>query len=383
MRSFLQFLRPGCILEFDDILLAQKAFPTEMGPFLTVAIPHYKHVRYLALVLESIFEQQYQDFEILVSNDHSPDDSDEVVPGLLADSGRCFRYYSQPHNLGYDGNVRFCLAAAQGRYVMLLGNDDALAGPTVLQELETALHKLDLPDVAVTNYADWQSGQIVQRALSTHVVGRGYDTAIRFYRSFSFVSGLIYDRAHALAHETDRWDRSVYYQMYIGARLIAEDGRLGTINLVTVRKDVHIDGQGVPNYKTKARDAKWSFERRSTGVESVLRVTWDGVQPYIPARDKSKAVRRIIGQAYLTLHPYWILEYRRIANWSYGVGVARGHWPGKLLTEYDLDLQDRLYLWVLYTGVTLIALIMPVDLFNSIKFRLAHFVRILQQSRSL
>lgn len=368
-------------MQFDDTLLAQKAFPAETGPFLTVAIPHYKHVPYLALVLESIFEQDYQNFEILVSNDHSPDDSDDVLPGLLADSGRCFRYYSQPQNLGYDGNVRFCLAAAQGRYVFLLGNDDALAGPTVLQDLETALRSLDLPDVAVTNFTDWESGQVVRRALSTQVVGTGYDAAIRYYRSFSFVSGLIYDRARALEHETDRWDRSIYYQIFVGTRLVADRGRLAMIDLVAVRKDVQIDGHGVPNYKTKVRDAQWSFDERSTGVASVLRVTWDGVKPYVPAGDRSKVVRRIIGQAYLTLHPFWILEYRRIANWSFGVGVARGLWPGQLLKEYDLALLDRLYLWVLYLCVTLIALIMPISLFNSLKSRLAHFVRTLQQSR--
>lgn len=98
-------------------LLAAYAAANERPPFLTVAIPHYKHRRHLEVVLASLFEQSYNDFEILISDDNSPDDSSMSIPILLQQSGRPFRYYSQPQNLGYDGNVRFCLSAAQGRYI--------------------------------------------------------------------------------------------------------------------------------------------------------------------------------------------------------------------------------------------------------------------------
>lgn len=344
--------------------------------FITVAIPHYQHRRYLEIVLESIFAQEYENFEIVVSNDSSPDNSDVVIPNILLQSGRYFRYYSQPNNLGYDGNVRFCLGAAQARYVLLLGNDDALAHPHVLKQLDEALHQLEFPAVAFTNYEDWKSGKVNQTAIKTQILGDDIDTALKFYRSFSFVAGLIFDRVKAAEYDTNRWDKSIYYQIYLACRILANHGRVAAINVTAVRKDVCIDNEHVPNYVTKWSKAPWSFQARHTGVDSVLRVTWDAICPYIPAQQQSKYIRRLFTDAFLTLHPYWVMEYRRIANWSFAVGIAKGHWPGKLLKEYKLlKFFDKVFLWVLYLVVTIGVLVLPVNLLVKTKFWVANFLR--------
>lgn len=356
-------------------LLAWNTPNDNSEPLITVAIPHYKHRRYLEVVLESIFEQQFDDFEILISNDCSPDDSDAVLPGVLKESGHRFQYYSQPHNLGYDGNVRFCLSAANGRYVFLLGNDDALRSPSTLQELADQLESLGWPQVGVTNFEDWATGSLVERALETKIVGSGVDVAVRVYRSFSFVGGLIFERAAALEHETDRWDQSVYYQIYLASRIISAGGRFATLRTVAVRKDVRLDGQTVFNYVTKWQDAPWSFQIQHIGLDSVLRVAIDGVLPYVPEVARSATKRKILAKALLVVYPYWILEYRQVANWSIAVGVARGLFPGLLLKEYRLKLLDRALLWTIYFLVTPMALVTPVNLFSRIKAPLARIVR--------
>ncbi len=195
---------------FHQRLKAHSSTPVGPHPFITIAIPHYRHRRYLEVVLDSIFAQDFDQLEIVVSDDQSPDDSSTVIPDVLQRAKRPFRYYVQPANLGYDGSVRFCLAAAQGRYVMLLGNDDALAGPQTIREIVDALTALNHPAVAFTNYCDYASGEVMQRALRTQVLGAGPRTAVQFFRSFSFVAGLLFDQEATQQHETDRWDQSVY-----------------------------------------------------------------------------------------------------------------------------------------------------------------------------
>ena len=320
--------------------------------------------------------QDSDDFEIVVSDDCSPDDSAEVMPAVLRRSGRPFRYYRQPTNLGYDGNVRFCLAAALGRYVFLLGNDDALAGPSVIFNLMQYLTRLGSPAVAFTNHADWASGALTRRAHATQVLGAGPEIAIRFYRSFSFVSGLVYDRQAAREHETDRWDRSVYYQIYLASRIIAAGGQLAAIDLCTVRKDVRLNGQTVPNYVTKAAEARWSFQRRETGLDSVLRVTVDAILPFLPEGRQSDGLRRIAAQLLTITYPFWLFEYRRVANWSYSVGIARSLWPAGLLAKYNqLHRHDRLILWLYYLGASGLGLVVPNGIFGRAKGRLADLVR--------
>ncbi|MGH9967620.1 MAG: glycosyltransferase family 2 protein [Pyrinomonadaceae bacterium] len=352
----------------------------ENDPFLTVAIPHFKHRRYLEVTLASLFVQTYEDFEILISDDCSQDDSSLIIPLVLKESGRPFRYYSQPVNLGYDGNVRFCLRAARGRYVFLLGNDDSLASPNTLENVVAMLHGLGLPDVAFTNYEDWKTGKLVRNALRTTVLGSGALAAITHFRSFSFVSGAIYSQKAAVEHETDRWDNSIYYQIYIACRILAAGGQLGALNLSTVRKDIRISDQTVPNYVSKWANAPRSFQSRHTGLDSVIRVTANAVLPLLKNGEKSASLRRIVAKTLVSSYPFWVVEYRRVANWSFSVGIARGFWPGKLLAEYKLAFYDRLYLWLLYLAVTFVSLLAPISLLTRLHYLLATVFRSHQQS---
>ncbi|HEY0004461.1 MAG TPA: glycosyltransferase family A protein [Pyrinomonadaceae bacterium] len=369
----------GALAKTERLIASSIALDVR-SPFLTVAIPHYKHRRYLEVVLASIFEQTFDDFEILVSDDCSPDDSNTVIPRLLEASGRSYSYYAQASNLGYDGNVRFCLRAARGHYVLLLGNDDALSGPVALIEMVQLLHELGLPEVAFTNYEDWESGEVMRRAFSTRLLGSGPAVAATHFRSFSFVSGLVYSQTEAVRHETARWDSSVYYQIYLACRILSAGGSLGALDLSVVRKDVKVDGEHVPNYVSRWADAPWSWEARHTGLDSVIRVTADAVLPLVPEAERSRTLRRIVAKALMVTYPFWLFEYRRTSNWSFSFGVARGMWPGNLLAEYRLALVDRSYLWLLYLSTTMAGLFTPAAIFNSIKHRLADSVRRLQQS---
>ena len=272
------------------------------------------------------------------------------------------------------------MRAARGRYVFLLGNDDALAGPDTLDKLAAMLHELGLPEVVFTNYEDWDSGEVVRRGLRTCVLGAGPTAAITHFRSFSFVSGLIYDQAAAVRHETDRWDRSIYYQIYIACRILAAGGRLGALDLCSVRKDVRVEGHSVPNYASKWANAPRSFQSRHTGLDSVIRVTSDAVLPLLPMAQQSATLRRIVAKVLAFTYPFWLFEYRRVSRWSFAAGVARGLWPGNLLSEYRIGFLNRAYLYALYSVVTLAALALPIALLNRVRSKLANFVRHLQQS---
>jgi glycosyltransferase involved in cell wall biosynthesis len=359
-------------------LLGSSSVPA--GARLTVAVPHYKHRAHLELVLESLLCQTSEDFEILISDDCSPDDSNHVIPGLLERSGRAFSYYAQRSNLGYDGNVRFCLQASRGRHVMLLGNDDALADCRVVEDLLEGLKTLGLPEVAVVNYSEWGSETPpTERVFATEIIGSGPSAALANFRMFSFVSGLIYDREAAVRHETAKWDQSIYYQIYIASRILAAGGRLGGINRVAIAKDVKIAGKSVANYVTRHANQPWSFERRDGGMPSAIRVTVDAVLPYIAEDKRSSAAAAVIQQVLTTTYLFWLVEYRRVANWAFAVGIARALHPGRLLGEYSIAPRDRLRLSVTYFFVTLIGLFAPVKALRLFKDKAAKFLRIRQQ----
>lgn len=362
----------------DDarLLLVDGTKPSPERPFVTVAIPHYKNTDFLKVSLASIVAQDIDDMEILISDDCSPEGIDDEVLEILKRSGKQFRYYRQERNLGYDGNVRFSIRLARGMYALLLGNDDGLYDETTLRRLRSIAYETGLTSVAFGNYADWSNpDDVVQRAVRTRVIGAGASVAASFYRAFSFVSGLLFYRDTAVEHETDRWDGSIYYQIYLGCRVIASGGSLATFDLPLVRKDIRIGNETVETYATRASGTARTFERRHLGLDSVMRVSADAIKPYLSPATRGPVLGWMIRRLLMTTYPFWLFEYRRVGNWSFAVGVAREMVPNRFLNEYPLRQRDRLRVWITYLVSTVLGLTIPIFVFERGKEPIAQLTR--------
>ena len=92
-----------------------------MKYIVSVVIPTYRHRDYVLLTLESVFAQTFKDYEVIVVNDGSPDDTDEVLKPLIQ-SGK-IRYIEQK-NAGQAAARNCGIAVAQGKYIALLDDDD-------------------------------------------------------------------------------------------------------------------------------------------------------------------------------------------------------------------------------------------------------------------
>jgi hypothetical protein len=81
----------------------------------------YNQGRYLSQALHSILGQTLQDFEIVVFDDASTDDTPQAVAAV---QDVRLRYLRQPHNVGIAQNRNSCLALARGQYIAWLDSDD-------------------------------------------------------------------------------------------------------------------------------------------------------------------------------------------------------------------------------------------------------------------
>lgn len=100
--------------------------------FFSVMIPAFK-ARYLAECIESILAQTYQNFEVIIVNDASPQDLDSTV-GTYKDPR--IHYFKNKVGFGAEhvvGNWNKCLEYAKGDYVICMGDDDKLL-PNCLEE---------------------------------------------------------------------------------------------------------------------------------------------------------------------------------------------------------------------------------------------------------
>lgn len=103
------------------------------GPKVTVALPTYNRARYLQESLRSILKQTLLDFEVIVSDNCSTDNTEETV---CAFSDSRIRYRRNDSNLGVFPNMNRCLELAQGEYVVIVHDDDLFAPQFLERECE-------------------------------------------------------------------------------------------------------------------------------------------------------------------------------------------------------------------------------------------------------
>ena len=98
-------------------------------PRISVCIPAYNRPGELKILLNSILNQDYDEYEIVVSDDNSPL-SEEIRVAIdhfiKKYPKKTIRYFKNNKNLGYDANLRFLIERAEGEYCLFMRNDDLL-----------------------------------------------------------------------------------------------------------------------------------------------------------------------------------------------------------------------------------------------------------------
>src|SRR5512137_1413473 len=107
-------------------------------PKVSVCMPTYNYGRYLAEAVESVISQTFKDFELLVIDDCSCDDTDEVMQSYAARDKR-IRYIRNKRNLGMVENWNYCLREARGEYIKFLFGDDFFTSRNILEQMASVL----------------------------------------------------------------------------------------------------------------------------------------------------------------------------------------------------------------------------------------------------
>lgn len=90
-------------------------------PLVSVVIPTYNHARYLGRALQSVLDQTYVNWEAIVIDNHSTDNTDEVMASF---AGHRITYL-KIHNNGIIAASRNAgIRAAKGKWIAFLDSDD-------------------------------------------------------------------------------------------------------------------------------------------------------------------------------------------------------------------------------------------------------------------
>lgn len=92
-------------------------------PFFSVVIPTYNRVKYLLRAIRSIRNQSFHDWEIVIYDNASSDETRAILTNMRDLN---IRYFRQRHLVSVQQNIQSGINRASGRYILLLGDDDLL-----------------------------------------------------------------------------------------------------------------------------------------------------------------------------------------------------------------------------------------------------------------
>lgn len=101
-----------------------------MSPKISVILPVYNGQLFVKAAVDSILTQSCGDFELLIINDGSTDDTEKIILGF---DDRRIRYIRNDRNLGLIATLNKGLDLAKGEYIARMDNDD-IALPTRLEK---------------------------------------------------------------------------------------------------------------------------------------------------------------------------------------------------------------------------------------------------------
>ena len=138
-----EFFPPSIFPSIEKTI--RRAPSKETSPKVSVVIPMYNAAAYIDECLDSVLKQTLKDYEVIVVDDRSIDNSVEVVEGMMPKFDGRLKLIRLRKNSGNPGTPRNVgLNAAIGKYVFFLDSDDLL--------LENALQLLY--EIAEKHHAD-------------------------------------------------------------------------------------------------------------------------------------------------------------------------------------------------------------------------------------
>lgn len=103
---------------------------------VSIVVPCYNHAKYLGEALQSILDQTYKNWECIIVNDGSPDDTENVAKEWCAKDARFNYLYKE--NGGLSNARNYGIKNAKGKYILTLDADDKFE-PTFIEKAQKIL----------------------------------------------------------------------------------------------------------------------------------------------------------------------------------------------------------------------------------------------------
>lgn len=245
---------------------------------LTICIPAYNRARYLPALLDSVYAQDYKDFEIVICEDASRErDQIAAIAGeYAARYPGTLRYYENESNLGYDGNIRRLVEKASGEFCFFMGNDD-LMSPGALDTVANILYRHQNIGLVLRSYAWFDEvpekiNEEIRYFSEEHEFAAGEEAIRICFRRSGVISGYTIHRESAQAVATEKFDGTLFYQMHLTANVLVSRCAVFSPKVLVLCRKTPPEFGSSNSEKGKYTPGHYTPEARLTMVSGALSI---------------------------------------------------------------------------------------------------------------
>ena len=182
-------------------------------PKVSVIMPCYNVAQYVGEAIESILNQTFSDFEFIIINDGSTDDTAQIIRRYAAQDKR-IKFIDNTQNQGFIAVSNQCLDVAMGDYIAKMDSDDI----SVPERLETQVAFLDAnPNIGMVGAAYKTFGAFERTIVNPKTI-KLFDllsgcktTIVMFRRNIIEKHHLRYDSKFVACEDYDFYTRFIKY----------------------------------------------------------------------------------------------------------------------------------------------------------------------------
>lgn len=192
----------------------------------SIIIPAYNSEKYIRKALDSIKQQEFKDYELIVVCDSCKDNTERIAQEYGAKT-----LAVEYHN---DGLTRSKgLDLAQGEYVLFMDDDDWWLHEFVLSQLDTKLKETNSPDILCFSFIfkSWKYASPKGNfggywiAVWNKCWKRSFIGSTRFPNVYSISDTYFHGELFNKHPKIETWDMPMYYYNYMRKGSITESGR--------------------------------------------------------------------------------------------------------------------------------------------------------------
>lgn len=184
-------------------------------PLISVILPVYNAEEYIYESIQSILNQSYNTFEVIIINDGSTDSTEEIIKSF---NDNRIRYYKNEKNLRLISSLNFGLQLVRGEYIARIDSDDIALPNRFEKQVEFLENNLDYGLIGCFAQEFGDSNNVIKYVVDDEDIRYAFLTHNPFiHSSVMFRSSIIkkynlqYDKQWIHVEDYDFWIQLLNY----------------------------------------------------------------------------------------------------------------------------------------------------------------------------